>query len=77
MTIYAARCTACSHKGATIQHPGWAGAHWIQSHSSIVEAPLTHGPLLGKRRQAKTITAKEGAVMVAAAVLVTVASLLL
>ena len=22
-----ARCTACGHKGATIQHPGWAGEH--------------------------------------------------
>jgi hypothetical protein len=22
-----ARCTACGHKGATLQHPGWAGAH--------------------------------------------------
>jgi hypothetical protein len=21
-----ARCTACGHKGATIQHPGWGGA---------------------------------------------------
>jgi hypothetical protein len=21
-----ARCTACGHKGATLQHPGWAGA---------------------------------------------------
>jgi hypothetical protein len=21
-----ARCTRCSHKGATIQHPGWGGA---------------------------------------------------
>ena len=20
------RCTACGHKGATLQHPGWAGA---------------------------------------------------
>jgi hypothetical protein len=20
-----ARCTACGHKGATLQHPGWAG----------------------------------------------------
>ena len=20
-------CTACGHKGATLQHPGWAGAH--------------------------------------------------
>jgi hypothetical protein len=22
-----ARCTACGHKGATIQHPGWGGEH--------------------------------------------------
>jgi hypothetical protein len=22
-----ARCTACGHKGATIQHLGWAGEH--------------------------------------------------
>jgi len=22
-----ARCTACGHKGATLQHPGWAGAN--------------------------------------------------
>ena len=22
-----ARCTVCGHKGATLQHPGWAGAH--------------------------------------------------
>jgi hypothetical protein len=22
-----ARWTACGHKGATIQHPGWAGEH--------------------------------------------------
>jgi hypothetical protein len=22
-----ARCTACGNKGATIQHPGWAGEH--------------------------------------------------
>jgi hypothetical protein len=22
-----ARCTKCGHKGATLQHPGWAGAH--------------------------------------------------
>jgi hypothetical protein len=21
-----ARCTACGHKGATLQHPGWGGA---------------------------------------------------
>jgi hypothetical protein len=21
------RCTACGHKGATLQHPGWAGEH--------------------------------------------------
>jgi hypothetical protein len=21
-----ARCTACGHKGATIQHPGWGGS---------------------------------------------------
>jgi len=22
-----ARCTKCGHKGATLQHPGWAGTH--------------------------------------------------
>ena len=22
-----AKCTKCGHKGATIQHPGWGGAH--------------------------------------------------
>jgi hypothetical protein len=22
-----ARCTRCGHKGASIQHPGWGGAH--------------------------------------------------
>jgi hypothetical protein len=22
-----ARCTKCGHKGATLQHPGWAGNH--------------------------------------------------
>jgi hypothetical protein len=22
-----ARCTQCGHKGATLQHPGWAGTH--------------------------------------------------
>jgi hypothetical protein len=22
-----ARCAACGHKGATLQHPGWAGAN--------------------------------------------------
>lgn len=23
----AGRCTACGHKGATLQHPSWAGSH--------------------------------------------------
>jgi hypothetical protein len=23
----AARCTSCGSKGATVQHPGWAGNH--------------------------------------------------
>jgi|SRR5580692_8317494 hypothetical protein len=22
-----ARCTKCGHRGATLQHPGWAGTH--------------------------------------------------
>ena len=22
-----ARCSVCGHKGATLQHPGWAGAN--------------------------------------------------
>ena len=30
-----ARCTACGHKGATLQHPGWAGARRLPSISVI------------------------------------------
>jgi hypothetical protein len=34
-----ARCTKCGHKGATLQHPGWAGTHSAFSHSRSRSSP--------------------------------------
>jgi len=34
-----ARCTACGHKGATIQHPGWGGAD-----VGFLPFPVKHSP---------------------------------
>src|SRR5271167_1543407 len=38
-----ARCTACGRKGATLQHPGWAGEH-------IGFIPFPVGPVVGLSR---------------------------
>jgi hypothetical protein len=36
----AARCTGCGNKGATVQHPGWAG-----NHIGFQPFPTSIGPL--------------------------------
>ena len=35
-----ARCTKCGHKGATLQHPGWAGTHIGVQPFPLPVAPL-------------------------------------
>ena len=38
-----ARCTACGHKGATIQHPGWPATTSASCHTRRDADPSAHG----------------------------------
>jgi hypothetical protein len=61
-----ARRSACGHKGATLQHPGWAGANaalcHFRSKDSRREAPGRHAlvTVVRPRRQRKTASFPAG-----------------